>query len=114
MKPAAEKRVDKKKVELPKEAKKEQPKKEQPKKEQPKKEQPKPKEVETHKEVVPKEVETHKEVVAEGISKTTFGTDENTSTNVPESTTSSLIYEDYKLHMLGSVEEHAEEEPITE
>lgn len=108
-KPAAEKKEEKKKVELPKEAKKE-----QPKKEQPKKEQPKPKEVETHKEVVPKEVETHKEIVSDGVTKTTFGTDENTSTNLPESTTSSLVYEDYKLHMLGSVEEHAEEEPITE
>lgn len=100
-KPPAEKKEEKKK-----DKKEEEPKKEVPEKEQ----------------IKPKEVETHKKVVAEGITKTTFGIDENTSfgidentsTNLHESTTSSLIYEDYKLHMLGSVDEEMEEEPITE
>ena len=64
------------------------------------------------KKVEPKEVPTHKEDIGGGITKTTFGTEQDTSTSEPKDTTSSLsidedndLYEQYKIDLLGSAKE---------
>ena len=76
------------------------------------------------KKVEPKEVPTYKEDIGEGITKTTFGTEQDTSTSVTETTTSSLYngsdtpkgselpvtYEQYERDMLGINKEVEEEE----
>ncbi|MCK4329766.1 hypothetical protein KAX02_07975 [candidate division WOR-3 bacterium] len=73
------------------------------------------------KKVEPKEVPTHKEDIGGGITKTTFGTEQNSTTSVPDSTTSTpsgefnnsdtpITYEQYTKDMTELAKEEVEEE----
>lgn len=79
------------------------------KKEPKREEKEKPKEEPKKKE---KEVETHKENLGNGITKTSFGSKDETSSTLPKDTTSSEepdLYEQYKKDMLGEAEEELED-----